>query len=259
MVGPEGVVVNSDCFTANSTSCSIDFQGEITRRKVAFIASFLEKAEPQITKMNLVVSIDSNGGDVQAAMIFGRLLRKNEAYIGLRRGVLELLAGRKHRSSVCASSCVLVLAGAVVRNIDRNVFVHRPYGAKSVHKDFTKASSEWQLLQSNLRAYLSEMNVPLSLLDKMNSVPSNEGVRLSDAELAQFMLNQNDPAYVEARESSHASRLGLTRDDYLTRKNLVKQCEREVLSKAGVTASFKLNNSLEYYECERIFSQGPRR
>ena len=78
-------------------------------RDVVFVSGVIETAD--VAKIDGVLNslkgtpalwINSDGGDLEAAIAIGRLLRKKEAVIRVQ--------GR------CASACVFILAGAVVRD-----------------------------------------------------------------------------------------------------------------------------------------------
>jgi hypothetical protein len=59
--------------------------------------------------------INSQGGDVNAAIAIGRMFRKERAHLQV------------NENSVCISACVLILAGAVERPVSGAIGIHRPY------------------------------------------------------------------------------------------------------------------------------------
>ena len=92
------------------------------------------------------VSLNTGGGDVQAAMAIGRELRNAE------RAVIVL------PGATCASACVFVLAGAPTRVIFGIVAIHRPFIPDDNSADPAEQKLRYKILGSSVRAYLSEMN-----------------------------------------------------------------------------------------------------
>ena len=163
--------------------------------------------------------INSPGGSVDAAMAIGRMLRKERAWI--------LIPDR----SVCASACVLVLAGAVDRHIaGAKVAIHRPYFETTPQKIMPsdKVRDTYQTMMAGIRAYLREMNVSERLANDMLAIEPENARLLTDAELKGYGLlgidtgeRQTQAGEQEARDISAANRRGLDRREYIRRKALV--------------------------------------
>jgi len=115
----------------SSVDVNIDIQGKITAATVESVGKLFDQFHEQQRKVasGLVCDksqldvgvrkyrngINSGGGSIDAAIAIGRLLRNERASLDV--------------TGVCFSACVLVLAGAVERNVgDANkVGIHRPY------------------------------------------------------------------------------------------------------------------------------------
>ena len=70
------------------------------------------------TDVGYWLTLDSEGGDVYAALRIGRMLRKARAWTHVLKG------------SKCISACVFLLAGSVRRDVDGGVVgIHRPYSS----------------------------------------------------------------------------------------------------------------------------------
>lgn len=157
------------------------------------------------------VALDNSpGGDVEAAMEIGRVLRKHQV-----------------RASVdgdCASACVLILAAGVMRDFGPRgrIGLHRPYFMSS-HRDYANAQQRVVKLNAAIHAYLSEMNVTPTLLDVMNSVPSDQIKFVSEDGARRVGLVEVDPVFEEFLDGQRAAKLGLTRPAY----NAVKAKWRE--------------------------------
>lgn len=210
-------VTTINCYKDAERGCLMSFSGSITSQKVNYIEQILATSEIG----SFGIGIESPGGDVQAAMKLGRLLRKHEASIYSR------YSGR----SVCASACIFVFAGAPKRSVAGQMLIHRPYGAKGSVQDVQATAKQWKELQSSIRTYLEEMNIPGSLLDAINAVPSDKPRELTKQELSFYMLDQDDPVYVETQDAKRAAKLGISRTELLARKMQVEKCQIDVAAR----------------------------
>ena len=85
---------------------------------------------------------------------------------------------------MCASACVLVLAGAVNRLTPGSVVVHRHF-FDSIEP--LQAAKAWQRTQESIRTYLREVNVPGGLLDLALEAPPEGGRPLTLEEKREFV------------------------------------------------------------------------
>lgn len=201
----------------------IELKGTITKPKVAYVRQILANHKPTAgfymgaRPEKYDVSIDSPGGDVYAAMALGRIFRENLVMIKLNDDAAQ-----------CASACIFAWAGAPMRRVtqDQPSFViHRPFGFASAAQDLPTASSGWKMLQSDIRQYFLEMNIPTALVDAMNEVPSESGRELSPDELSRYLITADDPAVTETTEAKESQKLGISRTEYLARKRRFNECE----------------------------------
>jgi hypothetical protein len=149
-------------------------------------------------------------------MDLGRMFRENRVLIEL-----------KGDDAQCASACIFAWVGAPLRKVtqDQPSFViHRPYGFASAAQDLSEASNGWKMLQSDIRQYFLEMNVPPALLDAMNEVPSESGRELSSGELSRYLMTTNDPVITEITGAKESQKLGISRVEYLARKRRLDEC-----------------------------------
>ena len=158
--------------------------GDTERLAALFEADALnpESPVPAIAKGRgvlpmLVLELDSSGGDMEEAMRLGRWLRG-------KWGGAAVMAGDR-----CVSACVLVLAGAVVREAAGDVGVQRqPFDA----------------------AYLSEMHIPSGLSALPLESGRGGGRALTAEEKSRFLLEGWDLRAREERTAAQARRYGLT-------------------------------------------------
>ena len=164
------------------------------------------------------LNIASPGGDVNAAMQIGDLLRKTTASVV--------------SSGPCHSACVFVAVGGVERNLS-GVGIHRPFFAQTQAKNFADADQRYKKMMTAVRAYLLEMNISDDLLRVMIAVPPGEMQVLSSLEAKRMGINGLDPAWDEYMTAREARTYGLTSAELRKRKASIEtQCGREDLMRS---------------------------
>ena len=113
------------------------------------------------------IYVNSDGGDIEAAMWIGRILRRRGATIEGRDAFFP------DNGASCASACVLIAAGAVVRQF-RDIGLHR---TSIVHKDGrgrveVRAGSEASM--QAIFNYLDEMGIPPAIRTYIASTPHDD-------------------------------------------------------------------------------------
>jgi ATP-dependent protease ClpP protease subunit len=194
--------------------------------------------------------INSRGGSVAAAMAIGRMFRREHAWLGV--------------DGVCISACVLILAGAVDRQIGKTaaVGIHRPFLVSSPQNPLKteQVKQAYEYMLQDMRAYLREMNVSDRLADDMLAVEPQSVRFLTQAELKEYGLGRVDPAEQqrraienEARDVGEANQLGLDRMEYTRRKALAESiCERTPAGEA-------VTDYTEFWNCKRrVLKTGQR-
>jgi hypothetical protein len=198
------------------TSCrqAIDLEGEIIPGDEKILESkilSLHKIHHNATYPdqcyggNLILHLNSKGGNVMAAIALGRVARKYE------------LTTVAHE---CASSCVFLFIAGVKRLIfDGYLAVHQPYferlNPKYTRKDIAKIRSQ---LNSSIAAYIAEMNVSANLLEIMLSVPPERTRRLSMTELETLRIVGDDPDFKEKDIAERAYTYGISSSQYRERE-----------------------------------------
>jgi hypothetical protein len=207
----------------------INFTGEISAQDIAIFRKVLDVSCTE-TKKNLNqesyitydVSLDSKGGDVDAALAIGRLLR-NAKFPVKDLSVYTRVEHERH----CYSACVFILAAGMTRSVSvlrgNAVGIHRPYFAKLDAKYSTTEIRQIRSMQNKaIREYLLEMDLAESLLDAMLAVPPDEIKLLTEAELKQFRLNLPDANFEERGIARMASWWYLTSSEYRLRNAQVR-------------------------------------
>ncbi len=143
---------------------------------------------------------------------------------------------RKQRAALfvdgtCISACVLILAGAIQREIGDSavVGIHRPYLGTTPQRSVTtdQVKNAYRAVLQDMRVYLREMNITDRLADDMLATEPENAHILTQAELKAYGLAGVDPAEQqaraiekEARDVQEANQLGLDRREYTRRKAL---------------------------------------
>lgn len=156
------------------------------------------------------LNLQSNGGDVEAAMRMGRALRAIDA----SAAVSDI--------SPCISSCVLVLAGASKRGA-ASIRGGKVLGIHSYYKLVESKSKEDALasyarVYSQVKDYLNEMRIPQAVLDLSYSVPPWSIRMLSVEEATDLHLAGIDPVFRDWNSSNEATRLGVPIKTYYERR-----------------------------------------
>jgi len=108
----EGATVGS--FGCESGYGQIAIFGEITKETARQFQEEVERCERKAERVAIVVCPNSGGGDLEAALKIGRMVREHESAV------------RIYESAVCLSSCVYILAGGVVAIGEGKVGIHAP-------------------------------------------------------------------------------------------------------------------------------------
>jgi len=196
----------------------ITIQGRIEKGD----AERFSKAVNAMNKKRLL-QLNSLGGDVEVAMQIGRIARSNDMSAFVMPG------------SKCASSCVFILAGAVSRHVwSDSVVIHRPFW-EGESKSAEEYDNRYKRMVASLKEYVTEMNVPVALIDRMMTIPPHHGEVLSEAELATYMLEGIDPAH----EQEALSRIARERGISVTELNKRRTYSESMCGTAGEQSIYR--------------------
>jgi len=157
------------------------------------------------------VLLNSTGGDLDAAMEIGRIIRRNNA-----RAFVE--PGAK-----CFSSCSLIYIAGVFRGVSGTgvVGLHRPYFASSPQSRQT-IEREAPLMLQGVQKYVHEMGVQDAFYQVMaNTEPSNMklyGLKLFGHREIESLVPMLDPTYDEIETSYDAREHGISTMEMRSRK-----------------------------------------
>ena len=185
--------------------------GKITREDVVsagVMAGLLQSGNQKIA--DNAVWLSGKGGDIDAAMDLGRLLRK--------MGIFTLVA----KGDQCLSACVLAFMGGERRVVAGRLGIHRP--SLPVKLDTPDRHGRFRYLQKVLRNYIEELDFPASLYEAVMVVPPESMHMLDQADLKRFYLDGISPSSEDAADAAAASRMGISMIEYLQRKAKAPAC-----------------------------------
>ena len=189
----------------------IFLSGEITGRDVEsaeMMASLVKRGKQKIA--GNTVWFASHGGDIDAGMELGRLLRK--------WGIFSLVG----KNDECMSACVFAFMGGERRSVAGRLGIHRPYFPFT--EDTRDRQSQFRHLEKVLKEFVEELDFPVSLYEAVMLVPPESVQILAPADLKRFYLEGISPSSEDKIDAAAARRLGLSMGAYLQRKAKSPAC-----------------------------------
>lgn len=196
----------------------LEISGPISAALVPRMRAALEPVDPERFPAGAIALIESPGGDGLAGMELGRLFRAHRVHVFVR--------------TRCASACVFLLAGGVVRGVaqDHAVGIHsarltafvKGLGRVDINSA-TNPRAAAALEAGNKRSenYFREMGLPDALYAAIAATPTEHTRYLDAAELPALGLAGIDRAYLEEREAAASARYKITAEEYAARTLLV--------------------------------------
>jgi len=161
----------------------------------------------------------SDGGDIDAAMDVGRLLR--------RLGVFAVI----DKYDQCMSACVFAFMGGERRSVGGKLGIHRPFFPHT--QDLPDRQARFRYMQRILKDYVEEMDFPYSLYEAVMLVPPQTVKVLAEAELKNLYLDGISPSSEDLADAAAARHLNLTMAEYLKRKASTPACSALVAANGG--------------------------
>lgn len=202
-----------------SEEVQVFLQGDITQKDVygaKVMESLVNRGRHRIAGNQVLLA--GNGGDVNAAMEVGRVLRK--------LGVSTLVA----RDAQCLSSCVFAFMGGDRRTVEGQIGIHRPYFSST--RKVANRRLYYRQLQKKLQEYIEELDFPPSLYEALMAVPSESIRMVSAADLKKYYLHGMSPSAEEEADAVAAGNLGISVLEYLQKKAQAQPCAG-VLGESG--------------------------
>jgi hypothetical protein len=221
----------------------------------------------------LEVKLDSTGGDVDAAMQIGRLIRKYEGFT-----TIEVEPPSSHEDANCYSSCALIFISGVYRSLIQSgaqLGLHRPYLASAPQSRQT-VEKQVPLMLSQVRQYVAEMGITENFYQQMvNTEPSQMVVygndsTAEDRELSKSLgirttpnnwkrlVPESDPVFQEVITSYSARERGVTTSEMRQREK--DAWEAGVCDKRKTAVSrFDCRLAIEWGLSERVYVERHKR
>lgn len=229
-------------------SCNIIFIGNIDNSTAGKIAKQYEqiKRENKCRYSPITLFLNSNGGDVDAAITAGDFIRNNNI-----ETTIDI-------NDSCASACVLTFLGGVKRNALGRIGLHRPYSS-ALSSSEPESRWSYERINNKVSQYLVRMNIPVSILNAMNAVPPSEikwihPEFVDDADhkqLIELHIIGTDPVSDDQKDSADAKKLGISKQEYYSRLQRAKAiCPDPVYDRNG-----NMYSSTEREERRRQYGQ----
>jgi len=168
--------------------------------------SYMLSGEPIVR-----VFLNSRGGEIQAAMQMGQILRAEAAEVYV------------DENAECSSACILVLAGGIHRGAlpGAKLGIHRPLFQPEEFAELSHLESQdrYSALSAAVRHYLSSMGIADTLFDAMMNVPSRKMEFLTREFAEATHVLGDDPVYEEWQRAKNLKALGPDRLQKLERYN----------------------------------------
>ena len=157
----------------------------------------------------LWVFLNSSGGDVDAAMQIGRIIRDGEAFVTTQN------------NAKCFGSCALIyIAGVTRQNPSGVIGLHRPYLAASLSREAVERAAP--IMLQRIKDYVREMGVSDAFYDAMVNTEVSE-VRLYHGVEIKKLVSETDPTYDEIDNAYDARKYGVSAEEMRERKSIAKQ------------------------------------
>lgn len=151
--------------------------------------------------------LDSDGGDMLAAMRIGRLIRKLEGR--------TIVAAR----AKCHSACALIFIAGVERTNRGEIGLHRPY----LDTDPELLKSHLPVLYAQVKDYVAEMGIGDGFVQKMMDTESSK-MTVYDGKASLALMPKYDLKYEDSRISRSARQYGITASELRRRERDAETC-----------------------------------
>jgi hypothetical protein len=193
----------------------------------------LEKALKN-TEIRLI-TLNSMGGDVDAALAMGDLIYKTTYQHSYLVGDKKI----NHDTTPtvkpikCASACVFIIASARSRILSDgtgSIIIHSPF---SVSNDLTYSQIRNNMARMKEIAIkqFERVSVSPTLWSTIVNTPSSKYKVLSAAEENQFGLSNDDPAWDDYSNSWRATLLGMSKSEYMRKDSIKNECIKNIPSR----------------------------
>jgi hypothetical protein len=229
-------------FEKSAVGSKINIFGTIIKADAKQIAQ--READFNHEPFPVTVHLNSTGGDIDAAMEIGRIIRRNNGSASVDDG------------AKCYSSCALIYIAAVSRGVSFTgvVGLHRPYFGASPQSRQT-LERETPLMYQSVKDYVHEMGVQDGFYQVMiNTEPSKMkvyGHPLVGRTDIQSIVPTSDPTHDEIETSYDARKRGISTMEMRSRKAEAE----DHCSNQSVERFFECKAAVEWGLSERVYKE----
>lgn len=220
------IEVHANEFSSSENTIVINIKGQISKNVLEKVRQSVLKVTGDPIPAGLIVLLDSPGGDGEAAIRLGHLLRASSAHVFV--------------TGECASACIFVLAGGVVRvapaysvGIHRGRITMSDADAKIIKEidpsENPAAQVKLHQYEAQASRFLAEMGMSPELFALMQLHQFKGVYRLSGPELAKLSLTGFAKDYLESRAALFAG----YKDAYLIDESELKKRTMRVASRCS--------------------------
>jgi len=171
-------------------------------------AGRLQNLAGELANVTPQFSLDSDGGDILAAMRIGRLIRKLE-------GRTTVAARAK-----CHSACALIFIAGIERTGLGEIGLHRPY----LDSNQELLKDHLPMLNAKVKAYVADMGIGDDFYQKMTDTDSST-MAILDRKVSLALIPKYDPKFDQERISREARRYGIPVADMRQREHEAEACQ----------------------------------
>ena len=177
----------------NEPTLDVYIRGTITKSD----AETLAREETALAFASwLSVTLNSPGGDVDAAIRIGRILRKYDASTVI------------YEQDQCLSSCALIYIAGVRRTAYGSLGLHRPYlASSSMPRDAVQQAT--LRMQRSVQSYVAEMGISPTFYDMMARTDPAQ-MKILKGNKVDELIPDRDPVWDEVQTSYDARRYGVS-------------------------------------------------
>lgn len=170
-------------------------------------AGRLQNLADQLAKVAPQFSLNSDGGDVLAAMRIGQLIRKLEG-----RTTVAVRAK-------CHSACALIFIAGVERTDFGEIGLHRPY----LDRDQELLEDHLPMLNAKVKAYVADMGIGDDFYETMMNTDSSR-MAILDRKASLALIPKYDPKFDQERIAREARRYGIAVAEMRQREHEAEAC-----------------------------------
>ena len=198
----EFIDANFDDESLFGKNCTVNIRirGVINQEGASVFRKLVDRLEEAGHKPATII-LNSHGGDADAAMEFGRMIRSNRVFNHVSGGVKTKIS--EAYDAACLSACVVIFAAGYRRELELNIDpsgdlpsrlgIHGPghYDDKTQRYDTSASNTQIRRVSRALKTYFSSIGIEEKLVDDMFSVPFDEIRLLGAADLASYGMTVN--------------------------------------------------------------------